>query len=48
MKRTIWEFELKNKKEADQLFWLLDEIDRENVITKKEVKDNRIIVVIKE
>jgi len=48
MKQTIWEFELKDKKEAEQLFWLLDEVDRENVITKKNLENNRIIVVIKE
>jgi len=48
MKQTTWEFELKDKKEANQLFWLLSEIDKENMITKKEVKDNRVVVVIKE
>jgi len=48
MKQTIWEFELKDKKEAEQLFWLLDEVDRENIITRKNLENNRIIVVIKE
>lgn len=46
MKKIIWEFELKNNKEAEKLFELLDKIDIKNLITHKIQNNNKVTVEI--
>jgi len=49
VKRIIWEFELKNNKEAVQLFELINEVKgMKKEFERIEARDNKLIVVIKD